>query len=302
MSLLCLLFAFSLLSSAADAPNTPPETLGQELNAADVTIDMRALDDDEEEEQQIDPEEVFTNQIRQKLSEIIHGQFSYDGEILKIHYDNPEEIRNDYEHFGRGDPSHIEFRENFVRGKKGPDGIYCFQSHTGGGILLHPHFEDVVRIEVEMQFQWVESKSHFLMLVHASPTEFLASDYGVIPVQKRPKKSLKFGRAQLKEHNRSPSKWVDKVAPRTQSLEVDEDGKLTLSFESSFQEFQPSKPPTGGRVGLLWNDVRFVIHEIRIEGKLDRKWAAKEFKLEAPSKVDSPKDAIDSSDSTPGRE
>jgi len=287
-------------TNSADVIQSAAVNGDQQLD--DLSLDPRTLEDDEDEEERVDPEEVFTNQIRQKLAEIIHGRFSYDGETLKIHYDNPDEIRNDYEHFGRGDPSYIEFRANYVRGKKGPNGIYCFQSHTGGGILLHPHFEDGVRIKVERKFQWVEAKSHFLMLVHASPTEFLASDYGVIPVQKRPKKTLKFGRAQLKQHNRSPSKWVDKVAPRIQSLEVDEKGKLTLNFESSFQEFEPSKPPTGGRVGLLWNDVRFVIHEIRVEGKLDRDWAAKEFKLEVPSKGDSQKDTIDSSRSSPERE
>ncbi len=233
-----------------------------------------AVDDEDEDEDEVDPEAKLTDEIRMNISKLTSGQAYYDGRLLNIHYDSPAEFEPDHERFGAGEPENLEFRPPHVRGK-GKDGIFCFAGHTRGGLLLAPRFIGPVTVEVVVQYQWVDRGSHFMTLVQASPDAFRGSDFGTRPIEKlENKKKIRFLPSKSEGYNKEPSGWVERKGPTEQKLEVAEDGKLTAKYNGDLAvELEKGKGPGNGRVGFLWDGVKFVVIEMKITGVLDREWA-----------------------------
>lgn len=287
MSAFAMLIALSVLPLVpTDAPS--PRDAADELSAPHEFLTAQ---DPEGEEPLLTPEEEFTSRIRGHILKITGAWASYDGKILRVIYDDPEEFRGDAEFFGAAGGANAEFRPAYVR-VRGDHGIYCFGGHTAGGVLLKPRFVGPVKVQIDVQYQWVDRSSHFITLVHATPDVFRGSDFGIRPVEKLDKKKkIRFHPAEQASFNEDPSKWLDRTDRHNQVLEVAEDGSITMKLDADSGKFPEAKEtekekdaekaaekqPPRGRVGFYWEGVKFVVIRVEVTGVLDREWAKEQI-------------------------
>lgn len=244
-------------------------------------------EEDEADEAPVDPEQALTDAIRGRLSELTAGRASYDGKMLRVHYDDPGEFEPDHAKIGSFDEEHLEFRPRHVR-VKGEDGIFCFAGNSGGGLLLRPHYRGQVRTDARVHYQWVDRGGHFMTLVHASDDAFRGADFGVRPVEKESKKKVRFRPSKVKGYNADASKWMDRTVSHRQVVEVDEAGTMSIVFDATTGGSRKADDdlPDRGRVGFLWDKVKFVVIELEVVGELDRDWAAERLGLEKVEPTD----------------
>lgn len=274
-----LVAALPTASSAEEPVSSPIDAGSAKLPSTTLPSTVSDDGDDEEAEAPPTPDEQLTSAIRSSLSLLTGGTARYDGKTLSITYADGNAFRNDLEWISpKGEP-------NYER----RDGRN-FAGHTEGMLLLKPHFRGDVRFEAKITYQWIErGKSHFMMLVHATPTEFLGSNFGVHAVSKLPKKRLKQKPSSDRGHRKDPSQWIDRTGGHVQVVSFKEPSTLTARYQGTETELDLGKKSlTGGRVGFLWKGTKFFMEEVKISGELDRDWAKKLLKFEPtePEKTD----------------
>ena len=227
-----------------------------------------------------------TAAIKAGLSSLTAAKASYDGKVLELSYSSPEAIEEDCEIVGNVDPKHIEFRPSRIAPKKeGEDLIRCFAGNTAGMIFLRPRFRGAVTLEVEILYQWIERGSHLMVLLHGSEDGYWGSDFGSHAVLNRKGRKLRIQKSQVAEYNKDPTKWLDRTVWHKQKLVFSPPGRKLTTFLDALttSELKMEKSPTQGRVGFLWNQVKFSVCRVKIRGELDRQWAARELKIDTGS-------------------
>ena len=254
---------------AEEPPDAVSEAMAEKIRSSAADDDAEEADDDGEASPTA--EEQLTEAIRRSLSKLTGGTAEYDGTTLTVTYADGDAFRSDLEWISPVGKPNFERRSGQI-----------FAGHTEGQLLLKPHFRGKVRFEAKITYQWIErGKSHFMMLVHASPTEFLGSNFGVHTVSKIGKKRLKQRPSKDRSHRKDASQWVDRTGGHVQVVEFEGPNLLRARYQGTLTEFDLGKKPlVEGRVGFLWKGVKFRLEDVKISGELNRDWAKKILKFE----------------------
>lgn len=230
---------------------------------------------------ELTPDEKLSQVIRNHLKEIVGGKTAYDDVMLTVTYD--DNIEPYSEPFGKNDPKYLDYtgRTTRLRGK-----TCCFAGNTMGSLHLPAVFEGPITVRARVNFDLVEKNPTFLLRIHSSEDEFLATDLGVHIWQKALKKKPRIRAATEELYRDTPQKWLDRTRALDLKIVYDPEKKTVACFHGfrQVQEIKLDKAVTGGRVGFTWQACKFVVEEIEIYGKLDRAWAAKRLakQLEKP--------------------
>lgn len=255
--------------------------------------------DEKEEEDTRTPEERERDELARKLREMFRksqeaikdlsaGKAKLQVDGFVVEYDHPDQIALDVEFPGKNCLDNMNVNPVGLNGKSRDEPWVCFTGHTSGHVLLKPHFEGKVEVEVELRYEWIDRRATFQVVLHSNGKEFWGTEYGVHGVKrykknpKRKKVTTKRYPSENKDHHADPSRWMDRTRyhvvkmtydPKKEKLTVRNNGRETQSIDIE-------GGPSSGQVGFLWEKTRFTVMKIKVKGKLDVEWVRETVDLD----------------------
>ncbi len=221
--------------------------------------------------------------VRFSVKELLasfHGEAQYEDGMLRLSYPTGSgpELRKDIQVLRGGRYLQYQGRGNI--------GIeeYTFAGNTRGCVLLNAPFADQVRIRFQVLVQMVLGINPVFEVILNSNggSSYYASNFGSdIRVYRdgllqRRVPSIK------PEQRKHPTRWVGRLQPITIEVVYSKSSEEEMGVLRVFHEGEEvSRLRTdrfrGGQVGFLWNDVKFVVKDLEIEGRPDLEWLQEHF-------------------------
>ncbi len=246
---------------------------GEEVAAGgDAPEDEPASDPNVPASQPSTPEDLA---ITEELARKLHGEPKYAGGKLYLVYELGADLRNDVTLMPKTEPN-VTF--------DGPFGYrvaekYAVAGHTQGQFLVNAEFEDAVTVRCTVRFELLTEDPQFQIVLMSDGKGFYSSNFGVdIEQWSKGARAVKEAPAN-KQHRANPSKWVNRNMEVTIELRSERDpsgeGMLVtavhrgkVAAQCRLDKFRK------GRIGLLWDNVRFMVTKLEIEGTPAPEWLA----------------------------
>lgn len=207
-----------------------------------------------------------------ELVSLFAGDAEVDGDYLRLHYEPGSEIWKDLDIL-RGNPV---FKG---RAKTGLDD-YVLAGAERGYVTIPAEFRDHVIVEIDVLFQLVvaDSPHFFVTAMGDGANDYYAGDFGARLWVHESKRQAKRKPSAVKEFNKHPTRWVQTREPVTIRMEYrrleDGPGSLTISLDGEETCRMRTDRYHSGRVGFIWQNVKFAITRITVEGAVDADWVA----------------------------
>jgi len=221
------------------------------------------------------------------LPTIFSGGATFKESALEIDWATGLELRDDIEIL-RGSPENVIFEgeENVGVGKRD----YVLAGNTQGFVLIEPHFQDGVSVEATIEFQMVDSKAFFdIVLMADDPKNYYASEFATDVKLVDDGNSYVKAKSPDPLHAKQPKDWVSKT--KTYDLAVkyfkaseEEEGEVRCYLNGEETCRYKSDKFRSGRVGFRWNATKFIIKELKVRGLPDEEWAMEAIKAHRAAK------------------
>ncbi|MCI0651881.1 MAG: hypothetical protein L0Z55_08350 [Planctomycetes bacterium] len=257
-----------------------------------------------ERAQPLSPEEIARRKQQQKeqaagagtdvaaaLEKYFHGSpsFAADTGILTLDYTSGANLRKDVvisKNVKLGDKPHLTFEGSDWSGEFDE---YSFHANTEGSFTINGRYRDGVRIEFDMKVLLVGSnaKTRFEVLFNYEPGDGGGSGYGVdwgtrLTIYENRKTPKEIMTPTNKTYHNHPTKWFMKQKPTHVVISYGrspdgEDGKILVQFDNAGQMEDTFKMNSNWRregiIAFRWDDLKVVVKNLRIIGKVDEDWA-----------------------------
>ena len=207
------------------------------------------------------------------LAELFSVKPDYKDGILSLHYPSGDEFQEDITIL-KG-PGNVHYEEwNFPTAAA----IFTFGGERSGMLLLDAQFVDQVEVELTARFYYVIQGRPFFRVVIMSEDgrDFYYSDFGSnIGTYSNGRRKVRT-RSRHTSQRTSPTRWVQKGRDLkiAMSFETDELGNGIVRVTHRFSECAVLKTDRyrKGKIGFWWNNVSFVVKDLKVSGKLDQEW------------------------------
>ena len=161
--------------------------------------------------------------------------------------------------------------------------IYSFAGNTRGLLRLNASFDDLVSMEFDVNFQLVLPNSpmfRFMVNSNKKGTSYYGSDFGYKLVLAEDKRATKDSvtRNFRPEFKKAVQLWVKKTEAYNFKIlyrknSDDEKGTLAVWMNGEEMFRQKTDKWRKGYPGFQWNNVKFVVTNLLVKGRLDEEWA-----------------------------
>ena len=171
---------------------------------------------------------------------------------------------------------------------EGMDGVgnsnYVFAGNTEGILLLNASFEDAAAIRASVQFQMVEPKGYWEMILMAEKKsdgyDYYSSQFGanLYLVQENGRIRKPLAAPAQPEYRKAPKDWVSRIEPYEMIFQYIPDADSDEgTLECKINGETTAKFKTGslrkGTIGFRWHRVKFYVESLDVRGQIDREWA-----------------------------
>ncbi len=232
---------------------------------------------------------------------IFSVQPSFQGGFVTLNYANGRDLRKDSfwsrDVVTEGDKRTLIFEGRngvgfFARGELGetdeseeeeemPD--YSFHGNTHGQLVINAKFENYAKVEFDVAFQLlIPDNPYFQVLINYDGKEdFYATNLGYQLLLAESKRETKVDHSKVLTSDKRPHLWVKKTTPyhyRVIYKKAEEDKKGSLKvYVNELETFSvETNKYQEGYIGWRWNDMRFVVFNLAVSGRLDEEWAIQE--------------------------
>lgn len=216
----------------------------------------------------------------------------YDGTRVRLEYNTGTQLKNDCtillprSRSKRSEQVVFEKLRGVPKEGKGKDAKpkeYAFGGNTEGALLIDCQFVREVEVEFEFQLQLILRGAAFLLQVMSDGRTYYASDFFSTLYARGPGDVSKGYPARSAELLRPPSEWFPKTRAVPVKLsfsfpEGESRGTVKVSFDGEEVNEIQVKRDKPGKVGFQWRETKFVVHKLKLSGRLDKKWALAELK------------------------
>jgi len=167
--------------------------------------------------------------------------------------------------------------------------VYSFAARGGTGKVVHKAvFEDQVEVTFDTKMGMIKSGAsgicRFLTyLMIGDQGSYYATDFGVsLAVSGKQRSENTTRLAPDPEFRKPPLSWFDRleVVPigfKYAWSDQDKGGLLSVSYGEKAKNELATRARLTGRVGFEWKECLFYLQNVRIKGRLDRKWLIEEL-------------------------